>query len=100
MSIPETLLIFLGIPLGIVLLITLAVYGPSEMRAPGRYRPGRPWTHDPAWYLPNPAAFETTSGQAAIAAAPGDTARIDTAHIDTVRSAPTPVAAGGASGEW
>ena len=30
--------------------------GPGQLRAPARYRPGRPWPHEPAWFVPHPAA--------------------------------------------
>ncbi len=87
-SIPETVLTFVGAPLGIVLVITLFVYGPSELRAPSRYRPGRAWNHEPAWYVPHPAALGRSDA---------------TTHeaIEPPRDAPRASgAAGGASGEW
>ena len=90
MSIPETALIFVGIPFGLIALAFIAVFLPSEMKSPGRYRPGRPWEHEPSWYLPHqltdaPTRELDAHAPAAILAAP-------VAH-DTV---PT----GGASGEW
>jgi hypothetical protein len=90
MSIPETALIFAGIPLGFVGLVFAAIFLPSEIRSPGRYRPGRPWQYEPSWYLPHqivrePSAQVEHHAPAAILAAPAD--RVT-----------TPV--GGASGEW
>jgi hypothetical protein len=45
----ETIGIFVGIPLGVFLLIVLAVSVPSWVRD-GRYRPGMPWAADPVWF--------------------------------------------------
>lgn len=45
----QTLLIFIGIPVGAFLLITFLVYLPSIVRGP-RYRPGRPWTAGSVWF--------------------------------------------------
>jgi hypothetical protein len=54
------------------------VYGKSLLRQPSRYRPGRPWTYEPAWYVPHPDAIVHQSGLPS-----GST-----------------TAVGGASGEW
>jgi hypothetical protein len=43
------LLIFLGIPLGLFVVIALLVYGPGMLRRP-RYRPGyQDWAYRPLW---------------------------------------------------
>jgi hypothetical protein len=83
MSIVETLLIFLGIPLAVVLLVAFAVYGRSALHQPNRYRPGKAWTYPPAWYLPHPQAIADVVS--------------DRVAIEGGSSA---VAVGGASGEW
>jgi hypothetical protein len=83
MSIVETVLIFLGIPLAVVLLVAFAVYGRSMVHQPNRYRPGKAWTFAPAWYLPHPQAIEDVVS--------------DRVAIEGGSSA---VAVGGASGEW
>jgi hypothetical protein len=81
----ETLLVFVGIPAGIIALIAIAVFGRSAVRQPNRYRPGRPWTYEPTWYVPHPDA-------------------VVHAHDTTTRAiqggASTTTAVGGASGEW
>ena len=41
--------IYILIPLGIFLVIALLATLPSMLRRP-RYRPGRPWQHDPMWF--------------------------------------------------
>jgi hypothetical protein len=84
MSVIQTVLVFIGIPLAVVLLIVIAVYGRSIAHQPNRYRPGRPWNYPPAWYKPHPDAIEdVVSDRPAVEG--------DTSH---------PVAVGGASGEW
>ncbi len=79
MTVVQTLLVFVGIPAGIILLIFLAVYGKSLTRQPNRYRPGKAWDFEPSWYVPHPevVAGALPTGQ---------------------RSSTTAV--GGASGEW
>jgi len=49
MSIAETVLVFIGIPLGFYLLIAAAVYGVSGRQT--RYRPGRPFAFEPVWFV-------------------------------------------------
>jgi hypothetical protein len=71
-----TILYYVVIPLGIFLVIAALAVLPSMLRRP-RYRPGRPWTHDPMWFN-GPDDPE----QALTGARPGATAR------------------GGASAEW
>jgi hypothetical protein len=85
-NIVQTALIFVGIPLAIVAVLAVAVYGRSEIHQPNRYRPGRPWTYPPVWYLPHPGAL----GSEPLAIRPA------------IEGNPKPVitAEGGASGEW
>jgi hypothetical protein len=80
-TVVQTLLVFVGIPLGIILVLFAAVYGRSLVRQPNRYRPGRPWTYPDAWYVPHPDAVVTSAG-----------ARPAEAGATT--------AVGGADGEW
>lgn len=44
-----TIAIYVLIPLGISLAIAFFAALPSMLRRP-RYRPGRPWKHDPLWF--------------------------------------------------
>lgn len=83
----ETVLVYIGIPLGITLLLALFVFGRSAMQQPNRYRPGRPWTYQPVWFVPHPEALP--NHESARLAVEGS--------ID--RSAQA-TAVGGASGEW
>lgn len=80
MSIIETALVFAGIPLGIIALVVLAVYGRSLAHQPNRYRPGRPWNFPPTWYVPHPEAVA--------------------ARTRTAGGGTSTTAQGGASGEW
>ena len=83
-TVVETLLVFVGIPAGIIFVIFLAVFGKSLVRQPNRYRPGKAWTYPSAWYVPHPdAVVSTASGQRQIEAGASST-----------------TAVGGASGEW
>lgn len=77
MTIIQTLLVFVGIPLLAVLLITFAVFGKSLLLQPNRYRPMRGWNYEPRWFVAHPEVL----GRSA------------------VESGPT-TAVGGASGEW
>lgn len=53
MSVTETVLVFAGIPLAIVLVISgLAALGGG--RGAKRYRPGRPFDFAPVWFLAAP----------------------------------------------
>jgi hypothetical protein len=47
----ETALVFVGIPLLVVLVVYAAVYGTAARRVSKRYRPGRPFTFAPVWFL-------------------------------------------------
>ncbi len=79
----QTLLVFVGIPMGIILLIALAVFGRSMVRQPNRYRPGKGWDHPAAWFVPHPDAV--------LSPAPAGAAQIGGSSTTAV---------GGASGEW
>jgi hypothetical protein len=98
MTIPETLLTFVGAPAAIIGVVALAVYGPSEFRTSPRYRPGRPWPHEPAWYVPHtshgPADSPTSRANAHALENGAQLPQIaagDAAHDRAI---------GGASGEW
>lgn len=74
---------FVGIPAAIVAVVALGVYGKTLLHQPSRYRPGRPWTYEPSWYVPHPDA---------VVAGPGRP------QLEGSTTATTAV--GGASGEW
>jgi hypothetical protein len=83
MTLVETVLVFVGIPLAVVAVVTILVYGRSVVHQPTRYRPGRAWTYRPAWYLPHPEAIDDV--------VPDRVA---------IEGASETVAVGGANGEW
>jgi hypothetical protein len=93
MSIVQTVLVFVAIPAGVVAVFAVLVYGRAELRQPNRYRPGKPWSFAPVWYVPHPSSTPRTASDRHALSAPSRAA-IESAP------APTPSAVGGASGEW
>ncbi len=64
-SLGEALLLFVGIPLLAIAIVTLLVYAPAWTRS-GRHRPGQGWDADPLWIAPDgtepaPPALPATS---------------------------------------
>lgn len=114
MTVVQTTLVFVGIPLAVLLVVAVLVLAPSAVRGQSRYRPGRSWDHEPAWWLPEtststvPAiAAEHDSQRRAIAAAAAEEADRQGASRAEARAAGERAAAeretaavGGASGEW
>jgi hypothetical protein len=91
-SVLEIVLIYGVVPAGIVAVLALLIFVPGAARAP-RYRPGRPWEHDPVWYVPHPESVPS----AATAGRPGELA-IETRPASVLDGVPT--AKGGAHGGW
>jgi hypothetical protein len=52
-TVAETLLVYVGIPLAVILVLALLTLVPGRKKRP-RYRPGQPWEHAPVWYAPHP----------------------------------------------
>ena len=52
MTVVETILVFAGIPLAIVLVLALLIFVPGG-RKRSRYKSGQPWEHEPIWYEPH-----------------------------------------------
>jgi hypothetical protein len=77
MTIVETVLVFAGIPAGIISVLVFGVYGKTLLHQPNRYRPGKAWTYPPSWYVPHPEALDRHAARGA-----------------------SVTAVGGASGEW
>ena len=62
LSILSTVLVFVVIPVGVILLVALLVLaGSDRTRRARRYRPGRPYDFQPIWFLASP---ELVSGSA------------------------------------
>jgi hypothetical protein len=69
LPLPATLLLFVGIPLVVFFLAGLLAFRPSK-DASRRYRPGRPWTHEPVWFG-DESALEREPQRAALPGAGG-----------------------------
>jgi hypothetical protein len=52
-NVAETLLVFVGAPLAVIVLLALLIFLPGGRKRP-RYRAGQPWEHAPVWYEPHP----------------------------------------------
>ena len=94
MSIAQTALVFAGIPILVIGVFAVLVFGPGELHQPNRYRPGKPWTYPPVWYIPRPVTDAAPATGHHAVEAPVRPA------IEAGGPAPTPNAVGGASGEW
>ncbi len=100
MSISETLLVYVGIPLAVYLLVAAAVYGTSN-RHVRRYRPGRPFPIEAVWFVaarppsrlddPTQPALPAVDVPAALPAGPSH---------DPIGAAPVDSPTGGARGTW
>jgi hypothetical protein len=93
-SILQTALVFAGIPILVVGAFAVLVFGPGELRQPNRYRPGRPWTYPPVWYVPRPGSGNDAGDSRPRAVAGPSRAANESAASTSIR------AVGGASGEW
>ncbi|MHA3704377.1 aa3-type cytochrome oxidase subunit CtaJ [Jatrophihabitans sp. YIM 134969] len=112
----ETVLVFAGIPLAVLLVVATVVLAPSAVNGTSRYRPGRPWGHAPAWWLPDPDAVgelpagvvaeraSRTRAIAATAAEEADRSGLSAEQASAAGAAAAErrasAAVGGASGEW
>jgi hypothetical protein len=96
LSVTETLLIFVGVPLAVIAVVAALTFTGGN-RGARRYRPGRPFEFTPVWFLSAPEQLAHTAGTAlpSGAQAPALTSsKTDTAAV--VR----PGATGGASDRW
>jgi hypothetical protein len=105
LSITSVVLVFVGIPALVVLAVYGAVYGGgSGRRASKRYRPGRPFTFAPVWFL---AGTDDTGNGRVAAPALGAADRrqlpgplLAQADDGSNGSAPSHGETGGASDRW
>ncbi|WP_373324940.1 hypothetical protein [Actinocatenispora rupis] len=91
------MLVFVGIPVGVFLLMAAAVYGAGSRRS-RRYRPGRPFEFAPVWFL---AAPERIVGPAEMPT--DDHPALEAAGAELTpagRSGSVHGVKGGASGSW
>lgn len=99
MTVWETVLVFGVLPLGGLAVLALLTFAPGASRTP-RYRVGRPWEHDPVWYVARPeaaAAAGPVAGREALAARTRELPGGEPAAPVVNR---TGSARGGANGEW
>jgi hypothetical protein len=109
-SIGETALIFVGIPLAIILVFAFFIWVPGWARKP-RYRPDQPWEFEPVWYSPHPKALEgpladavadqtddSGSGAPALTARP--TLALGAGAASSKPGLKLTTARGGAHGDW
>src|SRR5437879_2068250 len=54
LSITQTVLVFVGVPAVVMAAVYGLVYGSTARRSSKRYRPGRPFTFAPVWFLAAP----------------------------------------------
>jgi len=104
MTVLETVLVFVGIPLGVFGLVAVLVYGASARGFP-RYRPGRSFNVAPVWFLAAPPTADRsasgrpalTSGRPALTSGRGTAESIGAAPSDAVEHTGPK---GGACGSW
>ena len=98
MSIIETLVVFVGIPLAVVAVVYGLVYAGSGRSNDRRYRPGRPFEFAPVWFLsaPGSESAATPNGHAPIEGA----SRMALAKSEGSSGEPLGDVTGGASDRW
>jgi hypothetical protein len=106
-SVAETLLVYVGIPLAVVLVMAALIFLPGGRKRP-RWKSGQPWEHEPVWFEPHPEVTQAEhgdahgAGHAAIGSGHGATALTAGASTEGAAAAPAPSAGplGGARGTW
>jgi hypothetical protein len=100
LSIIETLVVFVGIPLAVVAVVYGLVYAGSGRSNDRRYRPGRPFEFAPVWFLSAPES------QNDHVAAPKRHAAVESGHRMALTKSEAPSGepvgdvTGGASDRW
>lgn len=96
MTVLETVLTLVGIPLAVILVVVGLVYGTSGDRNK-RYRPGREYDFAPVWFLARP-------DDVSVAGAADYVRHTESAGtlkaLESTESAPRAGVKGGASGNW
>ena len=97
MSISSTVLVYVVIPVGVIVLVaSLVMSGSDRSRRARRYRPGRPYDFQPIWFLASPERVSVAAdGHRATAPAIEGPILEDSSGA---RVLPGPV--GGASDSW
>lgn len=55
-SVAETLLVLVGVPLAVIAVVALLIFVPGGRKHP-RWKSGQPWDHEPIWYEPHAGAL-------------------------------------------
>lgn len=104
MSVAETVLIYGVIPLGVVAVLVILIWGPSVTRRRPRWKSGQPWPHDPVWYEPHPMGGAEGHGESHGAGQAELGAGAHAALTQGPAGEPEPASAGGplggARGTW
>jgi hypothetical protein len=99
LSVTETVLFYVVIPLVAVLVITgLAMAGGS--RGAKRYRPGRSYDFTPVWFLSSPEQLTATNAVAALPAGAHRAELTSDPHVESGGAAVRAGTTGGASDRW
>ena len=98
MTVLEAVLTFVGIPLAVVLIIVGLVYGPSTGSKSRRYRPGRPFTFTPVWFLARPEEMSLTG--AGTDPVPSSAKALPAGEDQEMTGLVGATVKGGASGSW
>jgi hypothetical protein len=61
-TVAETIIVFVGAPLVVVLILAFLTLGPGVRNRRPRYKPGQAWTHEPVWYEPHPESTGSGGG--------------------------------------
>jgi hypothetical protein len=102
LSISNTVLIYLIIPAAVIALVAaLALAGSRSEKPDRRYRPGRPYTFQPIWFLASPEQVTGPDQPALAGHGPGQAALTGGSVLEDstgarVKAGPT----GGASDSW
>ena len=113
----ETVLIYAGIPLLLLLVLAAWTLLPHRDRGKTIYKPGQPWQHDAVWYEPHPDAAGVHGsgegaghgaghgelehpGAVAAALAIGERPHEQRTEDELETAGPRRTAAGGARGTW
>jgi hypothetical protein len=100
LSISSTVLVFLVIPLGLIVVVAaLVLAGSDRTRRTPRYRPGRPYEFQPIWFLASPERVSGASA-GAIAGHQGRPAIEGRVLEDSTGRHVPPGSTGGASDSW
>ncbi|HZE38550.1 MAG TPA: hypothetical protein VE172_07015 [Stackebrandtia sp.] len=96
MTVIQTALVFVGIPVAVFLVVAGMVYGGSA-RAARRYRPGRDYDFAPVWFLARPEEV-SVAGAADYVASGGE--GDEPKALESGPSMTRTGVKGGASGNW